>query len=359
MTAHRNQSGHLAACRVSIVVPAMNEALHLAQLLDSIHALKQTADVQVLEIIVVDADSNDGTSEIASANNCVVLPARPGNVSTSRNLGASVARGNILAFVDADCELPSNWLTSIARELHEDVIATGTQMSVANKNAPWVEQTWYQLAHRTRDAVSARDTEWLPTFNLAVKRDAFERVGGFNEALTTCEDVDLGYRLSPIGRLRLLSTPRVVHHGESKTVTEFFRREAWRARGTLQLMAQHRSNAREICSAVLPFGILLSLLTGATMVLTGLIGLVVSDAESLVVPTLAGLAGILPVILLVARRRVALRVFLPAVFLLSVYFLARCWGSVRPVNRVARPQSEEVVTPIPRSSDPIRQTVRT
>jgi|GEM_PF-211251 len=313
--------------RFSFVIPAMNEATMIVGALDSIRQLKQSGDISVAEVIVVDSGSVDATADIARAAGCRVVSAKPRNVSASRNLGAAAAEGNVLAFVDADCELPENWLIRCGRELQTSgVVASSMQMAAPSLDASWVERTWYELAHRSTSSLETEDAPWLATFNLAVDADQFREAGGFDETLITCEDVDLGYRLSERGRLRFIRQDGVVHHGESKTLAVFFRRESWRARGGWQLLFHHRSSLREVISCCIPFVVCLSLVGGA--------------AVSWWWSPVAMVAGMLPLLLIVLRQRPSVWMIPQAVVLQSVYFAARCYGMLRPAGRVERVQDE-------------------
>ncbi len=322
---------------VSFIIPALNEATTLIRLLDSIALLKQSEDVRIHEVIVVDAKSSDGTAELAQSKGCKVISAEPGHVAISRNIGAAQATGNTFAFIDADCELPPNWLTAIAHELHhENNVAAGSRMAKSPHIAPWVEQAWYQLAHHHPADEPASNADWLATFNLAVKRTAFETTGGFDESLTTCEDVELGYRLSEVGELRSLNSCNVIHHGESKTISEFYRREAWRARGAFNILNKHWKKTRELISFLLPLGIIGGLFASVTLLLLCVIS---TFTTSICNGTIVGVAlfiGPLPIMLLTLRRKVNWRWFAPCCFLMCVYFYARLQGTLRPFNRVER-----------------------
>jgi glycosyltransferase involved in cell wall biosynthesis len=320
--------------RVSFVIPAMNEATMIVGALDSIRQLKQADDVKVAEVIVVDSGSVDATAEIARAAGCRVIAAEPGNVSTSRNLGAAAASGNVLAFVDADCELPEDWLIQCGSELQQpDVVASSMQMAAPASDARWVERTWYELTHRNSASTGVEDAPWLATFNLAVHADRFQEAKGFDETLITCEDVDLGYRLNELGRLRFVREGGVVHHGESKTLAVFFRRESWRARGGWRLLFHHRSSLREVISCCIPFVVCLSLICG----------LAVSWWQPIAV-----VIGLLPLLLMVVRQRPPASMFPQAIILQAVYFVARCRGMLHPAGRVER---------MPAVRKPARETV--
>ena len=320
---------------VSFIIPALNEVAMLGRLLVSIERLKHVDSLQVVEIILVDAKSTDGTVELAKRYGCKVVSAKPGNVSRSRNLGARCAKGTVLAFVDADCELPSEWLLAVAAELQDNtVVAVGSAMAESALDATWVERAWFELAHRDSPVAAASDIVWLASFNLVVRSGAFEKAGGFDEQLITCEDVEFSYRIGKLGRLRKLNQCRVIHHGESKSLKEFYRREAWRSRGSFGILRTHWKKPRELVGFFLPFFVSVSILAGF---LVGIAGLVVQgQAGKLWVTLFAPVLGFLPVLVLVLRKRVRIEMIAQCWFLLSVYYFARLIGIVRPFPRLER-----------------------
>lgn len=319
----------------SFIIPTLNEASMLEKLLRSIKALSTSSKCYIHEIIVVDANSTDSTVEIAKRYNCLIVNTTRGRVSRSRNLGAKQASGNVFAFVDADCELPSSWLINTASALgSQNTVAVGSSMAKRG-GSNWVENTWYELAHRNLGSDLLVEADWLATFNVAVKSDAFKQTDGFDESLETCEDVEFGYRLKDIGKLFRLEESGVIHHGESKSIGEFYKRESWRSRGALGILKSHWHHPKEVISFLLPGVIsgtlailVFSLFVTAYQLTTG---------DSILTSTLLGLTiGPALVGLLVARRKVKLPYFIPSMVLLSIYFLARLHGMVRPFTRVER-----------------------
>lgn len=95
---------------VSFVIPARNEADYLRGALASIAGLDTE---YATEVIVVDGDSSDETRAIAREYGATVLNEGGKSIAAARNLGAARARGEWLAFVDADTELRANYLTEL------------------------------------------------------------------------------------------------------------------------------------------------------------------------------------------------------------------------------------------------------
>ena len=332
-SSHSNQKA--SHCfKLSFIIPALNEAKLLERLLLSLDQLRNTSNIIKHEVILVDAASTDGTRELALSYGCTIVDAKPGCVSASRNLGARSASGDMLAFIDADCELPADWLETAGQQiLDPKIVAIGSGMALRSDNISWVEETWYALAHQQITNDSYSDVDWLATFNLLVKKAAFEQAGGFDELLTTCEDVEFGYRLSAIGQMRRLNHCLVIHHGESRSIPEFYRREAWRARGATNIVLKHWKNLREVISFLMPIYIIL----GFCVSITFAIFTAILQPQLLWLPlALAVLTGPLPLTLLIAKKRIGITRYFSALTLLSVYFYARFIGLVRPFQRVER-----------------------
>jgi len=252
-----NKEKYSADLAVTFVLPALNEERHLEICLRSIQNQLLSCDIlpgniSKVEIIVVDNQSTDGTAEVARKFGARVVEVPPGHPSKARNAGAAVAAGHWLAFVDADCELPRDWLQACGKHLRkQNIVAVGAVMRAPVAGASWVESSWYAIsqAHVSEQPAHVR---WLPSFNMLVRKIDFEAVGKFDERLITCEDCDLGYRLACRGELILEPGPQTAHHGESKTLGQLFRREAWRSHGNLRLAIARWNDWRNWISLGLP-----------------------------------------------------------------------------------------------------------
>ncbi len=90
--------------RFSLVIPAYNEEQYLPRLLDSIDIARDRyrQGRDAIEVIVANNASTDRTAEIATARGCSVVFVEKRAIAAARNGGARFARGEILAFIDAD-----------------------------------------------------------------------------------------------------------------------------------------------------------------------------------------------------------------------------------------------------------------
>ncbi len=109
------------------------------------------------------------------------------------------------------------------------------------------------------------DVEWLGSGNLAVRRELFLKVGGFDVSLETCEDVDLCNRLRAT-RHRIVSDDRLrsIHYGDPDTLRAVFLGELWRGRDNLRASLRGPFTIRSVPSVAIPI-VDLVLLTAAML----------------------------------------------------------------------------------------------
>lgn len=301
---------------VSIIIPALNAGGHIRECLDSLAKLNYPRDN--MEIIVVDSGSQDNTMKIVEEFNVNIVKKKNTTISASRNLGASYAKGNILAFIDADCIAPSDWLKNAVGIFNaENVAAVGAEYRLSD-NSSWIEKAWYlQIETRRKNG----SVEWLPSCNIIVLKEHFIRVGGFKEDLITSEDVDFCRRLRAEG-LKILASNQlsVVHLENPKTLRKFFLKEFWRGKGPLQNFLTALPKIRLTKAISFALYTLLCSLAATIGLLNGVI------YQEWVLFSISGIAIILPVLTLSAKvlfRRQLWQYFLPLAFLYLLYGIAR------------------------------------
>jgi glycosyltransferase involved in cell wall biosynthesis len=185
----------VAAPELSVVVPVRDGQAVLPALLDSLAAQEQPRER--FEVVVVDSASRDASAEVAERRGArVVREPVPGR-ARARNAGAAVARGAALAFVDADCAAVPGWLGALARGLEERELAAGP-VEIVTRTPPSALERFE--ARSRYDQEHAVRCGWAASANLAIRRDAFEALGGFDTAYRHVgEDVDLCVRAGRAG----------------------------------------------------------------------------------------------------------------------------------------------------------------
>ena len=235
---------------VSFVIPVLNAENDIGRCLISIQNLAFLADAY--EVIIVDNGSTDRTPQIVRDLGFAIEIVPNAHVSALRNRGVAMARGDYIAFVDADVELSPHWLQNALTAFTDNhVVASGCYPGVP-QDATWVQRTWdthqrgRQLENKT-EAIS-----WLPSMNLIVRRDDFLAIGGFNEHLETAEDVDLCYRLKHRGAILHNTAMQAIHWGEARDLRTFWRKETWRGKGNLKGVKSHGLRLDELPSLGYP-----------------------------------------------------------------------------------------------------------
>lgn len=179
----------------SIIVCTRNGASRIS---DCLHAIDGLAGGPY-ETIVVNDGSTDETAQIISKTfpHVRLLSIPPSGLSAARNLGAAAASGEIFVYTDDDCLPDFEWIARLDRAFQDPKIAAAGGPNLPPK-ARSNEEAIISAAPGAPSHVLLDDThaEHLPGCNIAVRRDAFHQIGGFNPVFHTAgDDVDFCWRL--------------------------------------------------------------------------------------------------------------------------------------------------------------------
>ena len=196
------------ALKISVIVCAHNEARYLAGCLYSLLAQTRLPD----EILVVNNASSDSTAAVAEQVPSVRVVDEPRKgLVVARETGRRHAAGDVLVYLDADCRAPLTWLQRIEARLERDPDLLGLSGPYRFYDWDW----WGRLLIRSYDYSLAPATQGLVKYvlrlgtilyggNFAVRRDALERIGGFDTSIEFHgEDTNLGRRLYRVGKVSL------------------------------------------------------------------------------------------------------------------------------------------------------------
>ncbi|MBU0712076.1 glycosyltransferase [bacterium] len=208
---------------VSVIVPAYNAARTLTICIDSLLSLN--CKNSTLEIIIVDDASTDNTSEILKKYTPyrlvkVVRHTHNCALAAARNTGIKNASGEIIIFLDADMEVPPNFVEEHLKFYHNPQVMGVLSIIKAPVNQPRTKYQRY-LYESKRGAVQYNSAAPLPfsvfLFNCtSVRKDALDKVGLFDGKITKYggEDTEFAYRLWQKYPQGLYYAPhiKVIHH---------------------------------------------------------------------------------------------------------------------------------------------------
>ncbi|HZY92377.1 MAG TPA: glycosyltransferase [Thermoplasmata archaeon] len=217
---------------VSVIITVKNEGPHIRPLFESLLVQEPP-----FEVVLVDALSRDGSFEIAEEYarrypTQVRVVQRFGSRGMGRNAGASLARGEFLAFTDGDCVADPGWLHELRGAVVGSDVAAGRVIPVG--------KTQYAALDRVELFQEGSDVTH-PSCNLAYRRSLFERLQGFDPRFITAEDIDLNLRAVRLGAHIQEAPGALVYHEMRATFLRFLIQAFWNGYGRKQLTEKHGS----------------------------------------------------------------------------------------------------------------------
>ncbi|MBI5061430.1 MAG: glycosyltransferase [Candidatus Aenigmarchaeota archaeon] len=182
--------------KISVIIPTLNEEKYIEYTL--FHIKKQCP----LEIIVSDACSKDGTVRIAKRYGARIIRSRKKNAAAGRNAGASIARGDILLFMDADSIPYPNLLETVSRDFSKDKKLMCWTCKIYAFSPKWKEHLLYEGFNSFLRSSAKIKKPKAAGIVIAVRKSAFSDIGGFDEGIDVLEDFDLCSRMKALGKFK-------------------------------------------------------------------------------------------------------------------------------------------------------------
>lgn len=196
---------------ISIIIPVNNGKENLQRCLKHILASRY----KDYEIIVVDDCSDDGSADTAkSYTGNIIRLNRKSGPATARNIGSQKAKGNILLFLDADIVVMDNTIDCMVNFLNENKSVDGITGIYSESSRFNNFCSYYKRLYVIYKFIKMPEFVSMPnTAILAVRKDSFEKVNGFNEKMITGEDFEFGQRFSKAGyKIYIDKTLEVIHN---------------------------------------------------------------------------------------------------------------------------------------------------
>jgi len=227
--------------KTSLVIVNKDERL----LRDTLDAVKSFVGNILDEVVVVDASSRrlDDIRLSHEWARWIDFTQPEGvriTIAHQRNLGVREAEGDVIVFTDSGCLPEDGWLERLLAPIADEgeFVSCGPARSIG--------KSVYSGVHWWGNA----DNDYVPmatTINLAFRREAFEAVGGFDEAFGSAEDIDFTWRLTHAGyRLRWVQDAVVRH--DWGTPKRQLRRAFFYGQGGCRLLRKHPQRFREVAN---------------------------------------------------------------------------------------------------------------
>lgn len=220
---------------VSVVIPVYNDADRL----DICLARLQIQRYSPLEVIVVDNGSDDLSAVTTVVNRYeaaqLVRETTPGSYA-ARNKGIEQAKGEILAFTDADCVPAADWIEQgvIALKSHSNCGLVGGAIEIVMCNPKHPVELFESVMALAQQKFVTQD-RYGATANLFTWPTVFARVGRFNAALKSSGDVEWGQRVFAAGYAQVYSEQAKVQHPARSSFAQLARQASRHAGGFYDL----------------------------------------------------------------------------------------------------------------------------
>lgn len=220
---------------VSVVIPHFNDLSNLSVCCSRIMA--QTWPADRIELIVADNNSWCGLDAVrAAAPSAVVVPASIQGAGPARNAGIAASRGDVLALIDSDCVADPDWIAQGVKALEcFDFVGGRVVTTALSPGRPNATES-YEMVFNFNFRRYIERVGFTGTGNMFVRREVFDRVGGFRPVVS--EDVEWSFRARAMGYRLGYADGAVVGHPARRNWQELRRR--W-----IRIQSEHYALAKE------------------------------------------------------------------------------------------------------------------
>ncbi|HNO79491.1 MAG TPA: glycosyltransferase [Phycisphaerae bacterium] len=204
---------------VTLVIPGRNAAKTIRPCLEALAPFVKSGELA--EILFVDDGSTDNTREIVAEYPVTCVPGLGKGPGSARNLGWQTAKTDLIWFVDSDCVAEPNALAPLVARFEDEKMG-GVSGSYGNMCPDSLLACLIHEEIIARHRRMPKNVNFLATFNVVYRREALERVGGFDERFLKGQDAELSWRVMEAGYdLGFELDSRVAHFHETRWLGYF------------------------------------------------------------------------------------------------------------------------------------------
>jgi glycosyltransferase involved in cell wall biosynthesis len=230
---------------VTVIIPVFNDTARLRTCLEAIR--RQDYPDDLVDVVVADNASTEDPRPALPADDprfTVVTERRPGSY-VARNTAVRHARGEVLAFTDADCVPHPGWLSAAVEALTApdapDAVGGDIVLRFSTGTEPVTGPELYEVVEGFDQESFVRNNHFAATANLVVPAAVFAEVGDFNPALRSGGDLEWGQRLAAADRRMGFSAAAAVDHPSRPSWGELTKKTVRIANGHVDLATDPRT----------------------------------------------------------------------------------------------------------------------
>jgi succinoglycan biosynthesis protein ExoA len=247
---------------VSVIIPARGSAATLPRALKSID--NQTYQ-NIVEVVVAAADNE--SARVAEAAGAIVVPNEAGTTPAGLNLAIAATRGEVIVRCDAQSILPPEYIARAVATLTRTGAANVGGMQIPVGKTPWERAIAAAMSspfgagdarYRIGGEEGSVETVYLGVF----RRDALERIGGFDESFTRTQDYELNHRLIDSGEVVWFDPELEVQYRPRGSLAQLARQYLDYGKAKRRFARTHRGGLRwrQLAAPLLTLALLASLI---------------------------------------------------------------------------------------------------
>jgi glycosyltransferase involved in cell wall biosynthesis len=207
----------------SVIICSRNGSLTIKECLEGIVKL----NYPYYEVIVINDGSTDATPKIAAEFDVKLISTPNQGLSAARNLGASVAKGEIISYIDDDATPDPDWLLYLANSfMYTNCAAVGGPNIAPNEVTFIADCVDHSPGSPSHVLITDMEAEHIPGCNFSIRKAALSELGGFDPQFRAAgDDVDLCWRIVDAGLKIGFNPGAAVFHHRRRTIRSYWNQQ--------------------------------------------------------------------------------------------------------------------------------------